>query len=466
MANSKSLPANSQHLVQSVKTTLARAFSDSSVSTPTVLLAYSGGLDSSVLLHILVQCQQDVPFQLSAIHVHHGLSENANDWADFCLQTCAAYRVPCAVIHVKVDKSGGLGVEAAARAERYKALQSVSASYICLAHHQDDQAETLLLQLARGAGAKGLSGMPEYDRQVKYLRPLLVHSRYTLEQYAKQHQLRWIEDESNQSLAYDRNFMRHQVLPLLAQSYPAIKKTLSRTASHMAEMSLLLSDLAEIDAGQAFRQPSMHDIQLDICQLALLSEPRAKNLLRYWLERHDVLMPSTEQLQQILRQLLDAKPSAKIKLKVDNQRSIRRFQDHAYLVEDHIPLATYNKLWQGESEIWLSPYSQLVFEKKLGQGIALRYLENAKLRIKNREGSERFRPDLARPSRTIKRMMQTHTIPPWQREQLPLIFMEETLVCIPNLGVDESFKAKPDETGLDIVWHYHAYLANSNIHNH
>ncbi|HAF00156.1 MAG TPA: tRNA lysidine(34) synthetase TilS [Methylophilaceae bacterium] len=454
MANSKSLPANSQTLVQSVKGFLTRVLSEHSTSPPSLLLGYSGGLDSSVLLHVLVQCRLELTFELQAMHVHHGLSVNADAWADFCERTCNAYQVPYLISHISVDPASGLGVEATARAARYSALQSAHADWICLAHHQDDQAETLLLQLARGAGSKGLSGMAAWDVSNKLLRPLLVQSRQALVQYAKQHQLRWIDDESNQCLEYDRNFMRHEILPALTRQYPAITKTLSRSASHMAEVSVLLSDLACIDAQTAFKYQSKHEIQLDLGQLAMLSEARAKNLLRYWLEQYQVLMPSAEQLQQILHQLLAAKPSANIKLKVGQGLSIRRHLQLAYVVSEHAVLGSYNLLWQGESEVWLSPYSQLVFEKRLGQGIALRHLEHAKLRIKNREGGERFRPEQGRPSRTIKRMMQTHTIPPWQREHIPLIFMEEILASIPNLGVDADLLAAPDEIGLVIAWHY------------
>jgi tRNA(Ile)-lysidine synthase len=446
MANLKSPPRNK--LQSKLADFLTQVFATN--TEPKLLLAYSGGLDSSVLLHMLVQLRTSIPFQLSAMYVHHGLSPNADAWAEHCRLSCQQYHVAFSLSRVQLER--GIGIEAAARNARYQALYSQASDFICLAHHQDDQAETLLLQLARGSGVKGLSAMAENAN--KLLRPLLDESRASLLEYAQQYQLQWIEDESNLDTRYDRNFMRLQVLPMLESQYPAIKKTLSRSARHAAEASQLLNELAQIDAQTAIvNGADSIFLKLDLTLLASLSEARAKNLVRWWLTTQQtslpqLLMPSSDVLEQILGQLLKTQADAKVKVKVGTGVYVQKYLNFAYLVTECAEIPPYNILWQGESEIVISDHVRLTFKQQLGLGLSLKKLEHVKLRIKNREGGERFKPDLGRPSRTIKRMLQEYNIPPWQRERLPLVFMDETLVAIPNLAVAANLKAAADEMGL------------------
>ena len=460
MENSKNLPA-SKGLEHQLKAILIDVFTQKKLANPKLgrpklLLAFSGGLDSTVLLHLLAECRKTLSFQLSAQHVHHGLSPNADDWADFCRQVCLKLNIPFALSKINVNKNSGLGTEATAREARYKALLSVDADFICpdfivLAHHQDDQAETLLLQLARGAGVKGLAGMAAMSG--KLLRPLLSVPRSHIEAYAKQHQLTWIEDESNANMQFYRNFMRHKVLPTLAQAYPSIRQTLGRSALHMATANHLLDELALIDALQAGFDANKNST-IFLTTLKNLSEPRVNNCLRWWLAQNGLQMPSQQQLQQITQQLMYAKQDAAIELKVSETYTLRRYQNRAYLVQELPPSAPINWLWRGEDVIHLPNKTQLIFSKKMGAGISLRKIENAKLHIKFREGSERFLPQLGRPRRSLKVMLQNHEMPPWQREQLPLIFIDETLVIIPNVGVDAHLQASNDEMGLVVNWYY------------
>ena len=453
MVNLKKLPA-SKSLEYQLKAFLVDVFTQKKCVNPKLTLAFSGGLDSIVLLHLLAECRKTISFQLSAQHVHHGLSPNADNWADFCQQVCLKLNIPFALSKVNINKNSGLGIEATAREARYKALLRPDANFICLAHHQDDQAETLLLQLARGAGVKGLAGMTAING--KLLRPLLDVPRSALEVYAKQHNLTWIEDESNADTALDRNFMRHKVLPMLAESYPSIRQTLSRSAQHMADANTLLDELALIDALQAGFDAKINTVislsSLNLSTLKNLSEPRVNNCLRWWLAQNGLQMPSQQQLQQISTQLLHAKSDANIAIKISDSLTLRRYQNRAYLVQDIPPNAPINWLWQGEAVIDLPNKSQLIFSKKIGEGISLRKIENAKLRIKFREGSERFKPQLSRPNRSLKVMLQNADMPPWQRDQLPLIFMDETLVIIPNVNVDAGLQASSDEMGLVVNW--------------
>ena len=453
MENLKKLPAN-KGLEYWLKGLLVDVFTQKKLANPKLVLALSGGLDSIALLHLLANINKILPFQFSAHHVHHGLSNNADEWADFCQQACLKLIVPFALSKVNVNKNSGLGTEATAREVRYKALLSVDADFVCLAHHQDDQAETLLLQLARGAGVKGLAGMAASNG--KLLRPLLHMPRCALETYAKQHNLTWIEDESNADTAFDRNFMRHKVLPILEESYPSIRQTLSRGAQHMADANDLLDQLAQIDALQAGFDINKNNTvglsSLNLSTLKNLSKPRINNCLRWWLAQNGLQMPSQQQLQQITQQLMHAKSDANIAIKIGKSLTLRRYQHRAYLVQDLPPNAPINLLWQGENEIILPNKTKLICSKKMGEGMSLRKIENAPLRIKFREGSERFLPQLDRPHRSLKVMLQNVDMPPWQREQLPLIFMDEILVLIPNVGVDASLQASSGEIGLVVNW--------------
>ena len=453
MASSKKPPASSskKSLQHQLKVFLADVFLSRNKPNPNLLLAFSGGLDSTLLLHLLAECQKMLPFQLSALHVHHGLSPNADAWAVFCADVCKKLNVPLTISKVKLNNSG-LGIEATAREARYNKLLNSDADFICLAHHQDDQAETLLLQLARGAGVKGLAGMGNVNN--KLLRPLLDVPRSVLDAYAKQHNLAWIDDESNLDTKFNRNFMRHEILPKLAKQYPAIKQTISRTAQHMAEADILLDELAEQDTKNGL----LNNQQLQLASLAKLSGARVNNALRWWLLQNNCDAPSSAQLQQISQQLLHAKSDANIKIKLSASVVLRRFQGGAYLLrnvqeaDDLYVRSAFSLPWQGEKTIILPDQSRLFFSEKLGEGIAMLHVENGQLNIRYRRGGETLKPEKNRPNRSLKSLFQNSSIPPWQRKRLPLLFLNGELVLLPNIAVAVALKAKPDELGLFVKW--------------
>lgn len=460
MASLKKLPASKlgtnkptrtkkATLIQHLQAFLSDEFLSKKLINPKLTLAFSGGLDSCVLLHLLHQVNKTLPFQLTAQHVHHGLSVNADAWAAFCADTCKNLNVPLSISKVQVTNAG-LGIEAAARKARYDALLQadtdfISPDFILLAHHQDDQAETFLLQLARGAGVKGLAGMATQNG--KLLRPLLDSPRSTLESYAKQYHLTWIEDESNADTKFDRNYIRHDILPVFSKQYPAIRQTISRSAQHMAEANLLLDEIAELDVA-ACLQGKVIDLQL----LQQLSQARIHNAFRWWLVQNQCNLPSTAQLHQICQQLFFAKTDAMVKIKVSATHLLQRYRNCAFLLQETTAVPAMNILWQGEEVIHLPDGSHLTFTQARGQGFAINRVPNIKLRIQYRQGGERFRPQFGRPSRSLKTVLQTCEIPPWQRAQLPLIFMDETMVIIPNVGVDADFAANTDEMGLTVEW--------------
>lgn len=446
------------------------AASPTTTSSPHILLAFSGGLDSSVLLHLLSRLSQRIPMQLEAMHVHHGLSTNADAWSQFCQQTCQQYGITCQIQHVQLAPASDLGTEAEARLKRYQALMASSAQLIALAHHQDDQAETLLLQLMRGAAVKGLSGMPAHDPQRRLWRPLLGFSRTDLEDYAQQHNLQWIEDESNQSVQYERNFCRLQLIPLMRQRHPSIVHNLSRSAELMAQAQGLLDELAQLDAAQAVRPQG-----LDLAYCAALSPPRAANLLRYWLAQQGMMMPSQAQLQQVMQQLLHAKQGQQpaLRLRHQHQRQlywIRRYQGYASLqahaaqrishsdsqaasaLLDGILTQQPTLIWQGEAELRLPDGSLLQFSQQMGQGISVKQLAQQPVSIQWRSGGERFKPFANRPSKTLKKWWQELQVPPWQRQRTPMLYAAERLLMVPGIGVQAEWQATAQEKGWLVTW--------------
>ncbi|PPC95288.1 MAG: tRNA lysidine(34) synthetase TilS [Methylotenera sp.] len=451
LANNRSGPTAPHPLTLKLHTFLA----DCLKPQQRLLLALSGGLDSCVLLHLLANAKATIGYELQALHVHHGLSNNANAWANFCVEQCRELQVPCEVVQVQVPKDSGLGIESAARRLRYEILfnyhsNGLKPDFVLTAHHQDDQAETLLLQMLRGAGVKGLAAMAAEDGSRGLLRPLLDISRTELHDYALQHKLTWCEDESNSDSKFERNFLRNEVMPLLTLHYPALTSNLARTAVHLAEANKLLDSLAMLDIS-----PLEDANSLCLLGLSQLTEARAKNGLRWWLAKNGIAMPSADQLQEMLKQLLDAKPDAKITIQVyvrdlTETKNIKRYQQRAYLVEP-VQALTYDVLWQGESEIELADRSRLIFNKTTGTGLAVKH-GLAKLRVTNRKGGERFKPNALKPTRTLKHLLQEANIPPWQREQLPLIYWQDSLAYVPGIGIAHELQAAEDEPGLEIIW--------------
>ncbi|MGB4923157.1 MAG: tRNA lysidine(34) synthetase TilS [Candidatus Nitrotoga sp.] len=416
----------------------------------TILLGLSGGVDSVVLLHLLQQLSLRYSWHLSALHVHHGISPQADAWAVFCADLCALHGVSLQIEHVNIAPLRSLGIEAAARKLRHAALAQQQVDFIALAHHLDDQAETLLLQLLRGAGVRGASAMPAITHRVNaptLLRPLLNVPRSRLLEYAQQHGLQWVEDESNADDAYPRNFLRHRILPLLEQRFPAYRKTLLRSAQHFAEAAELLDELAQQDAELA-----IVDNRLDIKKLRVLGVIRGKNLLRYFLAVQGAPIPDSTRLQEMLRQLCNARQDAQVC--IDWQEwQMRRYRDHAYTMSARSPPVDFTVIWHGEAETLLpSPHGMLYFKRAIGQGISLAKLQLGIVKIRSRHGGENIRIHAARGQRDLKNLLQEHGILPWQRDLLPLLFCDADLVCVPGIAIANTYLAQSDEAGVVVIW--------------
>jgi len=383
-----------------------------------VVAGLSGGIDSVVLLHVLRTLAPEFGFRLGALHVHHGLSRNADRWSRFCAALCRRWRVPLSVRRVRIVR-GGEGLEAAARAARYDAYRRARAAAVVLAHQLDDQAETVLLNLLRGAGLAGASGMPAAGRQrgLLILRPLLDVPREAIAAYAGKHALEWIEDESNADQALTRNFLRHRVAPLLARRFPRWRESLARAARHFAG--------AEADANR---------------------------MLRAFLAARGLRSPSERRLAEMLRQLTRARADARVELKHDG--AVLRVYRGRVATERAQVLAPFAPLaWDGASRLALAPLGgELRFRRARGAGIDAAKIADAPVVVRLRSGGERLQPDARRPRRTLKNLFQEAGVPPWERARLPLLFCGADLIWAPGLGVDARYRAGPAARGIVPQW--------------
>lgn len=279
-----------------------------------LVVGLSGGLDSVVLLHVLVTLASDC--EIHALHVHHGLSPNAARWETHCRELCAELGVPFAVERVDVERGSRDGLEAAARRARHAAFARVPGDWIVLAHHRHDQAETLLFNLLRGTGVRGACAMSEASDRL--LRPLLEIGRDAIAAYAAEHGLRWIDDESNADTAYSRNYLRHKTLSALEGRFPGSVANLAGAARRFAEAQALLDDLARADLGGS------GDFPVALAPWCSLAEPRARNALRHALQRRHIGIPSEERLREIVRQLREAGPDRHPSVAFGEWRLLRR----------------------------------------------------------------------------------------------------------------------------------------------
>ncbi|CAI0956125.1 tRNA lysidine(34) synthetase TilS [Serratia quinivorans] len=414
-----------------------------------LLVAFSGGLDSSVLLHLLVGLRQQLPdLQLRAVHVHHGLSAFADQWVTHCRQQCVAWQLPLVVQYVQVDSQQG-GIEAAARAARYSAFASTLAAdeTLLTAQHLDDQCETFLLALKRGSGPAGLSAMAAQTSlgDNHLLRPLLGYSRQQLEAYAQQHQLSWIEDDSNQDPRFDRNFLRLQVLPLLNQRWPHFAAATARSASLCAEQEQLLDELL----AEQLHKLLDEDHALAIDGLVTCSPARRFALLRRWIALFGVTMPSREQLQRLWEEVALSREDAEPQLQL-GQYQFRRFRRRLYLLPLMADLREISLSWSmddslvlpdglgelvsGEGDICLrAPQSQ--------QKVSIRFTAQGKHRILGRAHS-----------RPIKKLWQELGIPPWQRERTPLIYYDDQLIAALGIFVSEAGQTPEGQQPWRLHW--------------
>ena len=455
MANSRKLKLNS------ISSRIENLLNELIKQNDHLVLGLSGGVDSVVLLSVLASLSLKLKFSLAAFHVNHGISPNANKWEKFCLSLCSSHGIPIKIAKLTVSNLSGTSLEANARDARYQRFKKLKADYVILAQHLDDQSETILLQMLRGAGMKGLAAMPLIRNQIleigdqalhsgpQILRPLLEISRSEIEDYARKYKLSWITDESNNNVSFDRNFLRHKIFPLLEKKFPSYRATFLRTSRHIAEASHLLDDLAKFDSERCSVSS-----RLQIEKLQELSFSRAKNLLRYDLAQRGVTLPSAVKLEDMLRQFLSSRSDTKLHITFGDTE-IRSFKGNIYVRRiSTFPNKEWRFLWKGEKKLAITEKGDsVIFMHKKGKGINLQKLNEGPVIIRFRLGGERMRPDCNRPRRSLKNLFQEASFPQWERESLPLLFSGEHLVWVPGIGVDCAFQAGISDPGLIVSWH-------------
>ena len=425
-----------------------------------IAFAYSGGLDSSVLLHLATQYCQHHAIPLYAFHVHHGLSPNADAWLQHCEQQAAALGVPFKAVRVQLSDHAEDGVEQAARVARYAALGELCRAHrvplLLTAHHQDDQAETVLLQLFRGAGLRGLGGMLDlHDADgltggdVLVGRPLLECSRKVLEQFASALDIAHVRDESNIDTRYRRNAIRQQIMPLIEHTYPGMAATVARSSQHWQSAQLLLDDLALIDLTACAEGDALR-----IDAMAKLSAQRIDNLLRFWLQQQGApYAPSSAQLTQLRTQMLSARPDAQPALELCGLQLQRQAGALVALPLGHAspPNEPLVIQWRGEKSIAIPEWQgTLLFAQAQARGICPQRLQSSSLTLQPRSGGERLKPDPARPSRTLKNLFQESVLPAQQRPWLPLAYLDGQLAFAAGLGMDARVADAPG--GVTMHW--------------
>ena len=414
-------------------------------------MGFSGGCDSSVLLHALSRLRP-AGVTLKALHVDHRLHPESAAWAEHCRRFAAARDIPCEVIAVDAAAGAGESPEACAREARYAAFASVlgEGDWLLLAHHQDDQAETVLLRLLRGAGPEGLAGMPVSRPlgQGHLLRPLLDFSRAELAEWARREGLDWLEDPANAGTDPDRNFLRHEILPRLRSRWPAADAALARSARLQREAAGELARQAAADwAGLAERQPD----RIPVAALAALPPARCRRLLRYWIGRINALpLPHARHLQRILDEVLPASPDAMPEVRWPGAR-VRRHAGMLWLLPERLPTTPAAQPWDLHRSLALDDGRSLEVCETEGRGLRADLRGRDDVRIDFRRGGERLRPAGRGEHRhALKKLLQEWGVPPWERSRLPLLYVGRTIAAVPGYCVCEPFAARAGEAGLVI----------------
>jgi tRNA(Ile)-lysidine synthase len=420
----------------------------------TYWVAYSGGLDSHVLMHALASLRSQLDAGIGAVHVNHGLQADARHWEEHCRRVCEGLGIRYVSLQVTAAAAAGESPEAAARVARYTALAGWLPARHCLltAQHQDDQAETLLLQLLRGSGVHGLAAMPVMAvlGAGQHLRPLLAFARAQLHRYAESHRLDWVDDPSNTDTAFDRNYLRQQVMPVLRARWPAVAASLSRSALHCAEAADLVGQLGDQDCRNVTGQ---HPGALSLAGVCALPQARQRNVLRHWIRQATGTVPSTAVLARIVNDVLASRRDSGPCVRWGGYE-VRRYRDELYLLHQAVVPDPGPELdWSMTGPLALpAAGGTLRVTPGTGRGIRAAAVGAAGVRVAWRQGGERCRPAGRGHRHALKKLFQERGIPPWERDRIPLIYIGDALAAVAGLWVCEPFQAGPAEPGLLIDW--------------
>lgn len=415
-------------------------------------MALSGGLDSRVLLEAMAALRVVLDLPLLAAHVDHGLHPDSGAWAAFCAETCAGLGVPLHTLRMDARAPPGASPEAYARTLRYQALRGVvgAGDVLMIGHHRDDQAETVLLQLLRSAGPHGLAAMPRCTswEGAWLCRPLLDFPRQALREFAVARGLRWIEDPSNDSARFERNFLRHQVIPILGRRWPAIARTLAQAADRQADAAAVLDTMASEDL-QGVRCGG--EGALSASAMRALSLPRRRNLLRAWLRAAGLPPPPAGRLRELAGPFLDAARDRQPRVSWSGVE-VRRYRDAVHAMPAVVaPHPVHVFPWDLRERLAL-PCGVLYVEAAVGAGLKQALCRPGTVTVRWRGGGERCRPAGHSHTRPLKRLFQEAGIPPWRRDRLPLVYLGDRLAAVAGLWVCEPFAADPGEPGWALRW--------------
>lgn len=402
-----------------------------------ILIGYSGGVDSHVLLHLCATIPALKP-KLTAVYIHHGLQLEADAWAGHCGQTARALDVDFKILRVNAAAKPGESPEEAARNARYAALKSLmlAGDVLLVAQHREDQLETVLLQLFRGGGLRGLSGMP---RGIAFgpgalLRPLLDVAKQAIDDYAKAQHLSWIEDPSNQRNDYDRNFLRNTVVPLLKQRWPGLDKTVARSAGHCRDAQLVIDEIADDLMLEVFNPA---DGTLNIRGLSAHPPLRQKLLIRQWFRYRGLKMPAQIVVERIQSDILAAREDSDPLLTGPGYR-ICRYRNRLYCLP---PLETEQPLdarWNGQTPLRIAPRQMLVCMPS-SAGILREDWERAHIEVRFRSGGEKIRLPKREGRHALKKLFQEAGVPPWERKLMPLVYLDDKLAAVGERWISADF---------------------------
>ncbi len=414
-----------------------------------ILVAVSGGLDSEVLLHAAAAYARRRSIPIAAVHVDHALHADSPLWAQRSRASAAALAVPCAILTVDDTPPPGGSVEAWARTRRYRAIEAFMADgdVVVTAHHEDDVAETLLLQLLRGAGPHGLAAIAPVRPfgRGHLARPLLAATRRQLHDYAVRHGLRWSEDPSNADERHDRNFLRHRVLPLLRERWPAANERIAHAARLQRDSAACLDTVAD----RALADATRDDDGLSIASLGGLAPAAQRWILRRWIERAGLPLPDRTHLLEIQR-MLDARPDAQPLVRFKTVE-IRRYRDRLVAARAVVrPGLCSEYAWHLPRTLRL-PHGELSVERAIAAGIRASAVARG-CRVRFRRGGERCRPAGRRHRMRLKHLFQEWGVPAWQRDRIPLVYVGEEIAAVAGFCVCDPFAAAAGEPGWLLHW--------------
>ena len=402
----------------------------------TLWVAFSGGIDSTVLLHAIYSASKITGHNVKAIHVDHQIHQDSKQWSEFCEKQCKYYSIPVKTITVDLQSVSDKGVEGAARLARYQAFEQCLSENDVLftAHHADDQLETILLQLFRGAGVQGLTGCAAQRDlgESRVIRPLLEVSREQIEAYAGQHNLNWLNDPSNDLVEHDRNYLRHEVMPLLHQRWQGLRETVARSSQWQIESAQLLDYLAQLTLNNELENP------LPIEKLKKLDGASMKNALRWWIRANKFPMPSAQIIKHIITDVINSAEDSEACMKWQDCE-LRKYRDKIYLQEQlssHDPSQSHE--WRINTPLEFASLNLLLTKDKLQEfGV---HCDNIKmLRVKFRQGGEVMRPRGRGCQKDLKSLFQEAGVEPWLRDRIPLLYDDDSLVCVWGYWIQEGY---------------------------